>query len=261
MKLKMFTIIGLLCIAIAVSAQVDQTINQTDKSGKKQGHWIKKDGNIKIYDGFFKDDHPVGEFRRYNNDNTLKSLLVYSADGKVAEATIYHPNGFIASKGKYINQQKEGKWKFYSEYTEGYLISEEEYSKNLKNGTSIKYYPDEKVAERMNFINDIRNGEWTQYYQNGVLSLKTNYLNGKINGRFEAWFENGNKELTGEYINNIREGHWLIYKEDGTIKYELDYVAGVTNNRQMEIDESNFLDALEKNTGNIPDPEKTGKTW
>ncbi len=228
---------------------------------KNKDTGLKKINNTIIYDGFFKDDHPVGEFRRYYNNNTLKSLLVFSADGKEAEATIYHPNGFIASKGKYINQQKTGKWKFYSEYTEGYLISEEDYSKNLKNGPAVKYYPDGKVAERMNFINDIRNGEWTQYYQNGNLSLKTNYLNGNINGSFKAWYEDGNKELTGEYINNIREGHWLIYKEDGTIKYELDYVGGVTNNRQMEIDESNFLDALEKNTGMTPDPEKTGKTW
>lgn len=261
MKLKLYPIVALLAISTMASSQTGLTLNQIDKTGKKQGHWIKKDENIIVYDGFFKDDHPVGEFRRYNNDNTLKSLLIYSADGKEADATIYHTNGFIASKGKYINQLKEGMWKFYSQYIEGYLICEEEYSANLKNGPSIKYFPDGEKAEELNYINDIPQGEWIQYYKNGVPSLKTNYLNGKINGRFEAWFENGKKELSGEYKNNLREGHWLVYKEDGTIKYELDYVAGFTDNHQFEIDESNFLDSLEKNTGSTPDPEKTGKTW
>ena len=39
-----------------------------------------------MYDGFFKDDHPVGEFKRYYEDNTLKSVLIYSDDGKEADA-------------------------------------------------------------------------------------------------------------------------------------------------------------------------------
>ena len=261
MKLKIFTIASLLSISLITISQSVQPVNQTDKEGKKQGHWIKKNKNIIVYDGFFKDDHPVGEFRRYNDDNTIKSLLVYSADGKEADATIYHPNGFVASRGKYINQLKDGKWKFYSEYTEGYLICEEEYSKNVKNGSSVKFYPEGEVAEKLIFKNDITQGEWTQYYQNGVLCLKTNYLNGRINGRFEVWFENGTKQLSGEYKNNIKEGRWIVYNKNGTIKYELDYVAGFTNNRQMEIDESDFIDSLEKNKGKLSDPEITGEPW
>ena len=85
-----------------------------------------------MYDGFFKDDHPVGEFKRYYENNTLKSLLIFREDGKEADATIYHPNGYISSKGKYINQMKEGKWKFFSAIYNGYLISEELYSANIK---------------------------------------------------------------------------------------------------------------------------------
>jgi hypothetical protein len=41
--------------------------------------------------------------------------------------------------------------------------------------------------------------------------------------------------------------------------YKLDYVAGVTNDKQMDIDFSNYLDSLEKNSGKIADPEKTGE--
>jgi antitoxin component YwqK of YwqJK toxin-antitoxin module len=258
---NIISILSCLIIQLCFSAQQDPIINQTDKNGFKQGHWIKKNGNILVYDGFFKDNHPVGEFRRFFEDNTLQSLLIYSQDGKEADAALYHPNGFLASKGKYINQLKEGKWQFYSAVSNGYLICEEEYSKNLRNGLSVKFYQDKKVAEKMIYVNNIRQDEWTQYYQNGNICLKTKYLNGKIDGKFEVWFENGKIELSGEYKNDAREGHWIIYNEDGTKKYELDYVAGFTKNRQMNIDESNYIDSLEKNKGKIPDPEKTGNLW
>ncbi len=261
MSRKIISFLLFLFIPLLASAQADQGINMTDKNGMKQGHWIKKDGTTLVYEGYFRDNHPVGEFKRFYEDNSVKSLLIYNNNGNEAEAIIYHPNGFIASKGKYINQLKEGKWQFYSSFTNGYLICEEEYTKNLKNGLSLKFYKDKKVAERLNYINNVRQGEWTQYYQNGALCLKTNYLNSKVNGKFNVWFEDGKPELTGEYKNDIREGHWIIYKEDGTIKYEADYLAGFTKNRQMDIDESNFIDSLEKNAGKIPDPEKTGELW
>jgi antitoxin component YwqK of YwqJK toxin-antitoxin module len=261
MHQKIVTIFSFLIFSALLFSQNEKTINQTDKNGMKQGHWIKKNGPVLIYDGFFKDDRPVGEFKRYYEDNKLKSLLIYSNDGKDADAIIYHPNGFVASKGKYINQLKEGKWQFYSQYISDYLISEEVYSGNKKNGLSLKFYSNGIIAERINYVNDVRDGEWTQYYRNATLCLKTYYLSGKINGKFEMWYENGKMELSGEYKNDIREGHWKIFKEDGTVKYESDYMAGVTKNRQMDIDESNFIDSLEKNTGKIPDPEKTGEIW
>ena len=259
MNLKIFTIFSLLTISAIAICQTGTTVNMTDQQGKKQGHWIKKypDG-VAMYDGFFKDDHPVGDFRRYYENSTLKSLLVYSDDGRKAEAIIYHPNGYIASKGVYINQKKEGKWQFFSELTNGYMISEENYSGNNRNGISLKFYPDSTVAERVSYINNIKQGEWIQYYPNGAICLKSNYLDGAINGRYEVWYENGSIQFSGQYKNNTRDGLWNIYTRDGTLKYKLEYHDGVTNDKQMDVDESDYLDFLEKNNGKIADPEKTG---
>jgi antitoxin component YwqK of YwqJK toxin-antitoxin module len=88
--------------------------------------------------------------------------------------------------------------------------------------------------------------------------LKSNYLNGKINGKFEVWFENGAIELSGQYKNDFRDGPWVIYNNNGTIKYKLEYKDGITKDYQLDIDESNYLDSLERNQGKIADPEKTG---
>jgi len=259
MNLKILTIASLVAISITSFCQSQTEINQTDKNGNKQGHWIKKYPNqVVMYDGYFKGNNPIGEFKRYYENSTLQSLLIFNDTGSDAEASIYHPNGFIASRGKYIDQKKEGKWQFFSGYIEGYLICEEFYIRNIRNGESIKLYPDSTVAEKVSYINNSRDGEWIQYYPDNAICLRSNYINGKVNGKFEVWFDNGKIQISGKYKNDKRDGTWYIYNTDGTLKYKLEYINGVTNDKQLFIDENNYLDSLEKNKGKIADPEKTG---
>ena len=54
----------------------------------------------------------------------------------------------------------------------------------------------------------------------------------------------------------FRDGTWLIYNHKGSLKYKIEYHNGFTTDRQMEIDESDYLDSLEQNKGKIADPEK-----
>lgn len=259
MNLKIIIIASFLAISVDVACQSSTEINKTDQQGRKQGQWIKKypDGLVQ-YEGTFKDNHPVGEFRRYYENNSLKSVLLYSIDGKEADAAIYHPNGFIASQGKYINQKKEGTWKFFSSSVNGYLLQKEEYLKNMRNGISLKFYPDSTIAEKVTYINDLKEGEWIQYYPSGKVFLKSFYKDGLLNGKFEIWFENGKIEYSGNYRNNLRDSKWLIYKDDGTLKYEVKYTGGVAGDNQMEKEAEKLLDNFESTKGTVPDPEKTG---
>lgn len=258
MRLKVAIITCLLAFPVLAACQTAADINFTDQQGRKQGHWIKKYPNQNImYEGVFKDDHPVGEFRRYNEDKSIKSVLIYSEDGKNADATIFHTNGNIFAQGKYLNQMKEGKWRFFSPTDSVYLVCEEEYSKNIRNGKSVNFYPDGTVAERINFVNNKRQGEWLQYYPDGKTFLKSYYKDGLLNGTMEVWFESGILQVAGNYKNNMREGHWHFFDANGKLKYELDYVNGITKNRQMDIDVSNLIESLEKNSGKVTDPEKS----
>lgn len=259
MILKVNLIILFLAVSGVLTAQTTE-INKTDAQGKKQGTWIRKyaNGNVQ-YEGTFKDDHPVGEFKRYYQDRTLMSVMIHSDDGRIAEATIYHPNGFIASKGRYTDQKKEGKWQFFSEMTEGYLLSEDEYSGNIRNGVSVKYYANGVPAELLRYVGGKKDGEWLQYYENGKVLLKSYYTDGILNGKFEVWFENGQLQYSGFYKNNLREGKWIICNRDGSVRYDINYTAGITKDRQMQIDASEFLDSLERNKDKIIDPEKSGE--
>jgi len=259
MKIRILILISFLAVSAVATCQTGVDINKTDEQGKKQGIWIKKypNGNVQ-YEGTFKDDHPAGEFKRYYDDRTLMSVLIYSDDGRQADATFYHQNGFIASQGKYNDQMKEGKWKFFSQMSKGYLLSEDEYSRNVRNGPSMKYYPDTTVAERHLYKNDLKEGEWTQYHENGKLLLKSYYTGGILNGKFEVWFENGQLQYSGWYRNDLREGKWLIYNVDGSLKYEINYTAGISKDNKMETEAAEYLDFLERTKDKIADPEKTG---
>ncbi|HEX2976409.1 MAG TPA: hypothetical protein VHO68_10780 [Bacteroidales bacterium] len=252
----------LLLLLYCTPSLSQETLNFTDPKGMKQGHWIKKYPNGAVmYDGFFKDDHPVGEFKRFYDTTIPRSVLIYSADGREAEATLYHPDGTPASKGKYVNQKKEGKWQFYSPDPDGFLISEENYSENRRNGLSVKYYPDGKMAEKVSFLNDQKNGEWIKYYENGKTWIRSVYKNGRLNGRFETWFEDGVPEFTGQYVDDARNGQWVIYNKNGTVRYKMEYINGSTKDRQMDIDASNFIDSLERTSSKVEDPEKSGGMW
>jgi len=259
MNIKIIVIALLSLISPSTICQTASDLNKSDQLGRKQGHWIKKNpDNTLIYDGFFKDDHPVGEFKRYEENTVLKSVMLFSEDGKSADASIYHYNGFIASKGKYINQLKEGKWQFFSSQIDGYMICEELYKNNKRNGPSHKFYLGGKIAEVTNYVNDIRQGAWVQYNIDGSVCLKSSYKDDKLDGKYEVWGEKGNIEFSGQYKNDAREGTWLIYNSNGSLRYKLEYSAGVTKDKQMDIDLSDYMDQLEKNKGKIADPEKTG---
>lgn len=262
MNYKVIAVCSLLAIFVPVLSQVDKSVNQTDKEGRKQGHWIKRYPNDNVmYDGFFANDKPAGEFKRYYDDSTLKSLLVFSKNGTEAKATLYYSDGLVASAGKYVNQLKEGKWQFFSSSTKGLLVSEVEYSGDKKNGLTVKYYPDSTIAEKIHYVNDLRHGEYLKFYPDGTMTLKTSYWNGKLNGKFEAFFENGKPEFLGQYKNDLREGVWIIYRKDGSQRFKTDYTLGIPNNRDIDIYQSGYIDSLERNKVKIADPEKTGEIW
>jgi antitoxin component YwqK of YwqJK toxin-antitoxin module len=262
MNCKNYLIFFLLLLPVSSFSQVSDSFNKTDLKGFRQGHWIKKFPNGHTqYIGFFKDNHPVGAFQRFYENDTLQSILSFSNDGNEALATLYHPNGFIASTGKFVNQMKEGKWKFYSAKIKGYLINEEEFKSNIRSGTSLKYYRNSKLAEKVGYVNDTKNGEWVQYFTSGNICLKANYINGKLEGSFFIYFDDGKPEYIGQYKNDLRDGKWQIFNSDGTLKYNLEYVDGTAVNSEVYKKESAFFDELDKNKGKIADPEKTGTIW
>lgn len=238
-----------------------QQLNSTDQRGLKQGPWkrLYPNGNV-MYQGVFRDGHPVGEFKRFNEQGVLVSVMNFSEDGKTADAVIYYPDGKPSSKGKYLDQKKEGKWQFFSQ-DGGYLLSEEHYTAGMRNGLSVNFYPDSTVAEKVTYVNDVKNGEWTRYHPDGRMLLRSAYRDGRIHGKFEVWHDNGKLEFAGGYRYNMREGMWSVFNRDGSLRYKVEYANGVPDNNRMELEAARLIDSIEKNSIKIPDPEKPGAVW
>jgi antitoxin component YwqK of YwqJK toxin-antitoxin module len=64
----------------------------------------------------------------------------------------YWDNGYISSKGNYINGKKEGYWE--------------------------EYYYYGNLAWKVNYLNGLEEGYWERYWPNGNLESKGNYING-----------------------------------------------------------------------------------
>lgn len=236
-----------------------QSQNVTDAAGKKQGPWVKHFPNGKImYQGTFKDNVPVGLFKRYYENGTLQSELFYDDKKGETRAVFYYPDSTRAAEGTYVGRRKEGLWKFYSENKPSYLICEEYYHDDLRHGLSRKFYPDSTLAEKITWNAGLRTGEWLQYYPDGSICLRSEYLDGKLNGPFSYYHPNGKLQYEGKYKDDLRYGDWMVFNEDGTLKQILEYREGKLANPSQAEKETKFLDDLEKNKGKIEITDITG---
>lgn len=191
-------------------------INVTDKNGKKQGVWKKYEQGKLVYEGQFKDDVPYGTFKYYHANGKLKSTTDFEQGVHKVRTVIYHENGKKASEGVYVDQQKDGEWRYYSD--KDTLIKEENYRLGKRNGLWKTYSTAGVLLEECNYLNDKRDGIYKTYYLNGNVSLEENFVAGKTNGKSTAYYPNKNISMTGNYHNGWRDGEWDAYDVNGKIR-------------------------------------------
>jgi antitoxin component YwqK of YwqJK toxin-antitoxin module len=193
------------------------TLNQKDAKGRKQGFWRKTDtAGLKIYEGFFRDGIPDGEFRYYYPDGKLKTLSMISNFGKKAITLSFYPNGTKMAEGNYVNEKKDSLWRFYSDIN-GLKVSEEFYLEGKINGKATVFFQDGSVSEVKNYRHGILDGLWEQYFNDGKLKLKASYLAGEKQGAYKTFYITGQLNLSGQYQNGHQDGTWTYLNEDGSL--------------------------------------------
>ncbi len=178
-----------------------QLLAQTlDANKQKQGYWKKKDEktNKLIYEGMFKDDKPQGVFKYYYPNDSLKAIMNFKKDGKIAYSTLFHPNGKKMAIGKYIDEQKDSVWVYFDET--GVLISKETMTMGKKNGTMYVYFPDGVISEEKNYKLDVQHGPFKQYYDKTLLKGEGTYVNGQLDGKNAFYYPNGVSAATVDFI-------------------------------------------------------------
>jgi antitoxin component YwqK of YwqJK toxin-antitoxin module len=246
---------GFLLVGQNIGQTGDSLVNYTDINGMKQGYWKKvyENGNI-AYEGYFKNDEPIGNFKRYFEKGGLSTDLHYDEVTRICRARLFHENKKVAAVGNYYEKKKDSIWTYYTR--DGNLIAKESYKMGLRHGKFYKYYSDGTLAEEQTFENDKQHGPWRRFYPNGNPRLETMYKNGKRHGLFYVYFENGRVQISGAYKNDVRDKSWVFYLKDGKIDYKMEYEKGNPKNPEL-LDERQRreFEEYERNRYKLRDPE------
>lgn len=212
MRKILFSVLFIFFIC-GVYAQSD-TLNRTDKFGKKYGYWKKYENKVLVYEGRFYNGEPAGKMTYYYPDGKIKAVSEYAINSPKVNCVLYHENGKKSAEGIYINKKKDGKWLYYDVY--GKLISEENYVNCKKDGAFRIYSSmNNVILEEVNWKNNKKEGPAYNNYANGKIRLRMSYKNDKIDGAFENYYENGKLWTKGSYRENFRNGEWITYNSAG----------------------------------------------
>jgi antitoxin component YwqK of YwqJK toxin-antitoxin module len=224
-------------------------MSQTSEQTKKQGYIKKKDEktNKLIYEGMFKDDRPVGKFKYYYPNDSIRAIVDFHPNGKSAYARLFHTNGKRMSEGKYLEKEiKDSVWTFYDE--SGLLLSREKYNKGKKDGKSIVYLPDGYPAEEKSYTMDVQDGPFKEYFSGHSVKASGTYVNGQLEGRAIYYYPNGVEVASGYYKKGMKNGPWIYRNEDGKIKEKELYKEGKPASKK-ETDEFFAKNKVEESKG------------
>jgi antitoxin component YwqK of YwqJK toxin-antitoxin module len=146
----------------------------------------------------------------------MKAVSVFTEDGKTTSTITYFPNGTKNAEGKYVNEKREGLWRFFSEF-DGSLVSEENYKEGKKDGTAKTYFAGKTVAEVITWKNGLRDGSWIQYFDDGTVKLQGTYKNDLKEGPLTVFYPTGQRFNTGQYVKGYPDGEWQEYDLDGKL--------------------------------------------
>jgi antitoxin component YwqK of YwqJK toxin-antitoxin module len=243
-------------LALSVLSAGAQTRNQRDAAGRKQGYWEAVDSKgALVYSGYFKNDKPDGEMKRYFPTGEVRVVMNYKSNGTKASAQFYRQNGSTAAQGNYVDGKRDSVWIYYGSHTQK-LSQRVEYSAGKRHGSEQSFYPNGNTAEETIWHNDLKNGTWKQYFENGQLKSACTYVNGKLEGRYTSHFPDGAKETEGHYRNDAPDGEWNRYDSSGEISSTIRYANGsITNTEEMEAAEQEFFRKVMEQEGRIKEPD------
>jgi antitoxin component YwqK of YwqJK toxin-antitoxin module len=247
-------LIGWLIVLLAVAAY-GQTKNRRDAAGRKQGYWeaVDSKGGL-VYSGYFKDDRPVGEMKRYYSTGEVRVIMNYDSKSTKARAKFFRQNGELAATGNYAGTRRDSVWLYYSYHTKT-VSHRAEYTAGKHNGKEQSFYPNGNIAEETIWENDLKNGTWKQFFESGQLKSTCTYVNDKFDGLFTAYFPDGTKEIEGIYCNDAPDGEWKRYDEKGKPVSTIRYNNGIVTNRdELEAAEQEFFRKVMEQEGRIKEP-------
>ena len=249
--------------------------------GKQMGEWIRYDDS-KVYKTIYKEgkgNYDEIVYDSYGNIFSKGSYFNNKQDGEFIEAEKFEDVNYVydsqgrpiptqkskeyASKGVYIDGQKQGIWIDY--YKNGTVKQKTSFIDGVRDGKgnsinfgiAYKFSNDcqnfrntmiatlgdtlsAKKEEKDNLlgINKEKEGKWKYNYDNGF-KLIVNYVEGIKSGDWIGYNENDSIIEKGNYTNGKMNGDWIYYDDTGTIMLEKGhYSNGIPDGEWIEIDDN-----------------------
>ena len=218
-------------LPLLMYAQPVNKTNFTDSLGRKQGYWKKYNKDTLKYEGQFKNNNPIGEFKYYYYNGKVKALTTYSDSGRIAKTIMFHKDGKKNGEGTYVDKKKSGLWVYYG--VNGRRISMENYDDGIKSGEWRYYYDDGKINRVETYKNNLKEGPFMEYYPDSILKQKGTYSNDKLNGVSQFYGLTGNLILTGKYVNDLKEGEWMFFNDIGAGERKLTYKQSILQKEEV----------------------------
>ena len=231
-----------------------QSINQVDAKGNKQGRWIGKypDGTIR-YDGSFTNNKPVSEWKRFHENGKIRARLLHFPNSGKVSAELFDDDGIRYAKGNFKETAKDSTWNYYNNLL---LVAVENFSNGIKEGKSSTFFENGIPATESNWVNGKLDGVSRYFYPSGKKKTEIMYRQGQRNGLILVYYESGQIEINGQYISDQCEGIWKFIDEKGFVKYKLKYSAGTLLNPEVvDSVEAEVFKAFDRSRGNLKDPE------
>lgn len=176
----------LVCISFGATAQdfeiyKGDTINLTDKQGRKQGKWIifNSEQSRIIEQGYYEDNRKQGLWKKYYANGNLQSEITYQNGSPKGKTKIYYRNGNLSEEGYWEDDHWRGEYRFYHKNgQEAYIWHYNEDGK--RTGTQKYFYADGSLKVEGTWDDGKKDGVIKKYYDNGTLKSQIAYNKGQI---------------------------------------------------------------------------------
>ncbi len=106
------------------------------------------------------------------------------------------------------------------------------YKNTLYSGYSLRYYPNDTLAEKLGFVRGKREGVARKYSENGVLRIESYYKQNRLDSVYKSWWENGVLSAETNYVNGVKQGEEKEWYATGQLAKQRQLVDGEENGLQ-----------------------------
>ncbi|MDB9737877.1 toxin-antitoxin system YwqK family antitoxin [Gammaproteobacteria bacterium] len=174
-------------------------------------------------------------------------LIITSCSKEVPSDQLVERNGIYYE----VNSQTGFTGTSISYYENGQLEEKITYTNGELDGSMELYFGNGQLQNKVTNKNGVLDGPSEVYFKNGQLQINTNFKNGELDGHSERYYPNGLLSFKGTYKNGELDGLSEEYYEGGQVKEKSNYKDGLLDgpsetyleNGQVK-EKSNYKDGL-----------------